>query len=400
MVALRSAFTQLKKNSFLWNDEAQQGFTTLKNAMCSTPVLALPDFTKYFVIECDALGMGIGAVLMQEGRPLAFTSQQLSGKNLGQSTYEKETMAILHAIDTWRPYLLGRRFHIRTNHHSLKYFLEQRISSPQQNKWLAKMLGYDYEIIYKKGHENIVADALSRHFEEEHTLLAISLPIPEWIEEARREWFSHPWLSQLITQLQADPNSTKGYSWQDEILHYKDRVVISPTSTLKSPILAELHSSPIVGHSSFQKMYARTRRSFFWTGMKKDILTFIAKCNVCQRHKEETVKALGTLQPLPVPASIWTEVSMDFNRGLPKSRNKSVIMVVVDRLSKHAHFCALPHLFTSTLVAQSFMDHISKLHGMPTSILSDRDSVFTNNFWQELFMLQGTQLKLSASYHP
>ncbi len=103
------------------------------------------------------------------------------------------------------------------------------------------MLGYDYEIIYKKGKDNRVADALSRQFEEESTLLAISLPIPDWIEEARREWFSHPGLSQLFSQLQVDPNSNKGYSWQNDILRYKDRVVISPTSTLKSSILAELH---------------------------------------------------------------------------------------------------------------------------------------------------------------
>ena len=144
---------------------------------------------------------------------MAFTSQQLSGRNLGQSTYKKEMMAILHAVETWQPYLLGQRFQIRIDHHSLKYFLEQCLSSPQQNKWLAKMLGYDYEIIYKKGKDNSVADALSHQFEEESTLLAISLPIPEWIEDARREWFSHPGLSQLISQLQVDPNSTKGYSW-------------------------------------------------------------------------------------------------------------------------------------------------------------------------------------------
>ena len=91
---------------------------------------------------------------------------------------------------------------------------------------------------------------------------------------------------------------------------------------------------------------------------------------------------------------------MDFITGLPKSGNKSVIMVVVDRLSKYAHFCALPHPSTPNLVAQSFMDHIFKLHGMPTSIVSDRDPVFTSNFWQELFRLQGTQLQLSISYHP
>jgi len=100
---------------------------------------------------------------------LAFTSQQLSGKHLGQYTYEKEMTAILHAVDT----------QIHTDHQSLKYFLEQRLSSPQQNKWLAKMLGYDYEIIYKKSCDNVVANALSRQFEDESTLLSISLPIPD-----------------------------------------------------------------------------------------------------------------------------------------------------------------------------------------------------------------------------
>eukprot|EP00253_Pinus_taeda_P024647 PITA_24647 len=294
----------LKKNPFLWTDAAQQAFMALKQAMCSTPVLALPDFTKSFVIECDA-----------------------------------------------------------------------------------------------SGRDNVVADALSCQFEDESTLLSIFLPIPDWIEEARKEWFSHPSLSHLINNLRANPNSLVGYSWKGEILRYRD-IVISPTSTLKMRILAELHSSPTTCHAGFQKTYARTRRSFFWTGMKTDILNFVAECDVCQRHKRETVKSPGTLQPLPIPASIWTDVSMDFIIGLPKSGNKSVIMVVVDRLSKYAHFCALPHPFTPTLVAQSFMDQIFKLHGMPTSIMSDRDPTFTSNFWQELFTLQGTQLQLSISYHP
>ena len=111
-------------------------------------------------------------------------------------------MAILHAVDIWQPFLLGRHFQIHTDHQSLKYFLEQCLSLPQQNKWIAKMLGYNYEIIYKKGRENVVADALSCQFEDENTLLAISLPIPKWIEEARKEWFSHPSLSQIINNLQ------------------------------------------------------------------------------------------------------------------------------------------------------------------------------------------------------
>jgi hypothetical protein len=101
-----------------------------------------------------------------------------------------------------------------------------------------------------------------------------------------------------------------------------------------------------------------------------------------------------------IPPAIWRDISMDFIVGLPKSGNKSVIMVVVDHLSKYAHLCALQHPFTASTVAQIFMDNIFKLHGMPHSIVSDRDPTFTNNFWQELFRLQGTQLHLSTAYHP
>jgi hypothetical protein len=140
----------LKKNSFNWTPATAQAFQTLKMAMCTTPVLALPDFTKTFVLECDASGKGIDVVLMQEGQPLAFTSKKLSEKNLGKPIYEKEMLAILHAVDLWCPYLLGKHFQIKTNHQSLKYFLEQRISSPEQQKRVTKLFGYDYEIIYKK----------------------------------------------------------------------------------------------------------------------------------------------------------------------------------------------------------------------------------------------------------
>jgi hypothetical protein len=134
--------------------------------------------------------------------------------------------------------------------------------------------------------------------------------------------------------------------------------------------------------------------------MKHEIHKFVIECEVCQHNKGETVKSPGTLQPLSIPPSIWKDISMDFITGLPKSGNKSVIMVVVDRLSKYAHFCALHHPFTASTVAQIFMDQVFKLHGMPHSIVSNRDPTFTSNFWQELFKLQGTQLHLISPYHP
>jgi len=167
----------VKKEGFYWSEEATQAFEKLKVAMCTTPVLATPDFKKTFIVECDASGNGIGAVLMQEGRPVAFESFQLKGRNLLKATYGKEMLAILHEIKKWCPYLVGRHFKVKTNHDNLKYFLEQRLSSEDQQKWVTKMLGYDFEIIYKKGKQNVVADARSRKHEDiEGFLYAISLP--------------------------------------------------------------------------------------------------------------------------------------------------------------------------------------------------------------------------------
>jgi hypothetical protein len=164
----------LKKNYFTWTPVVSHAFQTLKMAMCTTPVLALPDFTNTFVLECDASRKGIGVFLMQEGRPLAFTNKQLSNRNLGKSIYEKEMLDILHAVDIWNTYLLGKRFQIKIDHQSLKHFLEQRLSSPEQQKWVTNLFGYDYEIIYKKGKENVVADVVSRKYEDEGSLFYLS----------------------------------------------------------------------------------------------------------------------------------------------------------------------------------------------------------------------------------
>jgi hypothetical protein len=152
-------------------------------------------------------------------------------------------------------------------------------------------------------------------------------------------------------------------------------------------VLSELHATPTAGHSGFTKTYDRVKYSFFWDGMKQDIHNFFVECEVCQCNKGETVKSSGTLQLLLIPPTIWKDISMDFITDLPKSGNKSVIMVVVDRLSKYAHLWALQHPFTASTVAQIFMDQVFKLHGMPHSIVSDRDPTFTSNFWQELFKL-------------
>jgi hypothetical protein len=177
--------TLLKKNSFTWTPAAAQAFQTLKTAMCTTLVLSLPDFTKPFALECDASGKGIGIVLMQEGRSLHFTSKQLSERNLGKPICEKEIWAILHVVEMWCPYLLEQCFQIKTDHQSLKYFLEQCISSQEKQKWVTKIFGYDYEIIYKKGKDNVVVDALPQKYEDEGSLFSLSFIVPDWLQAVR-----------------------------------------------------------------------------------------------------------------------------------------------------------------------------------------------------------------------
>eukprot|EP00253_Pinus_taeda_P013453 PITA_13453 len=158
--------TLLKKDAFYWTPEATKAFEYLKEEMCQASVLATPDFTKTFIVECDGSGNGIGIVLMQEGRPIAFESRPIKGKYLHKYIYEKEMLEILHALKKPRPYLMGRHFKVKIDHDSLKYFLEQRLSSEEKKKWVPRMLGYDFEIIYKKGKQNVVVEALSRKDED------------------------------------------------------------------------------------------------------------------------------------------------------------------------------------------------------------------------------------------
>ena len=163
--------------------------------MCTTTILAMPNFSKPFTIESDACNNGLGVFLLQDEHPIAFTSKFLSGKNLAASTYEKEMMAILHA---WRPHLSGNHFCIKPDHQSLQNFLEQRVSSPTQQKWVSKLMGYDYEITYKKGKENLVVDALSHTLDDHASLSAISMHIPDWLQSVQQGYVIDSSLSQII----------------------------------------------------------------------------------------------------------------------------------------------------------------------------------------------------------
>ena len=187
----------LTKDGFTWSQEAIDALSQLKEALSSPPVLRLPDFTQRFVVECDACGIGIGAILSQQGKPIAFFNEALKVAALVLSTYEKEMLTIVKAILKWRPYLLNQPFTVKTYHKSLKFLMEQRITTPAQARWLPKLLGYDYVIEYKRGLENQGADALSRVVE--FNFLAVSLACADWWEELQLEVLQDSFYDQLST---------------------------------------------------------------------------------------------------------------------------------------------------------------------------------------------------------
>lgn len=386
----------LRKNSFHWNEAASLAFQTLKQAVTSTPVLSLPDFSLTFIIECDASSSGIGAVLQQNNRPIAYFSRVLASHHQKLPAYEKELIGLAKAITHWRPYLWGRSFVVRTDHYSLKYFLDQRITTSPQQHWLSKLLGFDFVVEYRAGRENIVADALSRQTEDVGNLAAISMPQLELFEDIRALVADSADLQELIRQIQQGESSNQ-WSVSNGLVYFKNRVYIPPSSSIATSILAALHNQ---AHEGYQKTLKRVAADFYWKGMKIDIQNFVRACNVCQRHKAEHLHPAGVLQPLNIPQQIWSDISMDFVEGLPNSHGKSVLFVVVDRLSKYAHFIPLSHPYTATTIAKVFFDNIFKLHGLPESIVSDRDVAFTSAFWTELFRLQGVKLCFSSAYHP
>lgn len=204
----------------------------------------------------------------------------------------------------------------------------------------------------------------------------------------------------LLAQLATNPTVVPNYTLQQGVLRYNSRIVVGSETPLRAKLVSALHNSELGGHSGHRATYQRVKMLFNWPGMKQFIVDFIKQCPTCQINKPEHCKYPGLLQPLPVPDFAWCHISMDFVEGLPVSNNKDLILVVVDRFTKYSHFIALKHPITVQTVATAFMEHIFKLHGLPSVIVTDRDRIFTSQLWQSLFKKMGIKLHMSTSYHP
>ena len=308
---------------------------------------------------------------------MAYISKSLGPKNQGLSTYEKEYLAILVAIEQWRHYLLHGEFYIHTDQQSLIHLNEQRLHTPWQQRVFTKLLGLQYKIIYKKGLDNNAADALSR-CPTTDKLLAISTVQPQWLEEIQSSYVSDPVATKLLSQLAIHPEGVPQYSLAHGIIRYKGKIWLGQNKELHDKVFHALHSSALGGHSGAPATYYRIKHLFFWPNMKSDIWSLVHSCVICQKAKPDRSKYPGLLQPLPVPSAAWDIISMDFVEGLPVSGSANAILVIIDKFTKYGHFLPLHHPLNAQTVAKLFMGQIYKLHGLPSVIVSERDKIFTS----------------------
>lgn len=340
----------LKRDSFHWSKEAQIAFEALKEAMTQAPVLALPNFEEDFVIETDASGLGMGAVLCQRGHPICYFSKKFCPRMLAASTYVRELCAITTAVKKWCTYLLGRKFVIHTDQRSLRELMTQIIQTPEQQFYLAKLLGYTYEIVYKPGAQNRVADALSRIHEPTAELLAITIPHWDIFQKLKASFQEDCHLAELIEKVQNDPVAFPKFEVIRGVLYFKGKLYIPSNSPLKTLLLEEFHSSPLGGHSGIHKTYGRLQENVYWDGMVKDVTDFVQNCQVCQHTKNPNHLPYGLLQPIPIPNGVWEDISLDFITGLPSFQTNTMILVVVDRFSKATLVCYQPILMLLKLL--------------------------------------------------
>lgn len=397
-----------KATPFKWTSHRQIAFDTLKERVCSAPVLQIFDPTFQTSIETDASGYAIGAVLLQTdhhgvSRPVGFTSRQMTDAEKNYPTHEQELLAVVHAIQHWRYYLDGSHFVVYTDHATLQHFPTQPKLTRRQAHWMELLQEYDFEFRYRPGKDNVVPDALSRRPDYRINNLQIELD-PSVKQDIVDGYKTDHRLSPIYERC-LNGDAEPRYFIREDFLWIRqgdrEAITIPKTAGVTATLLHDHHDSPIAGHLGFDKTYDSLRKMFYWPQIAKDTRKYIDSCPECQRNKRPHQHPAGLLQPLDIPTERWSHVTMDFIVQLPKTKSGfDAITVFVDKLTKQAHFCASHTADTAPEVANIFFRNVFRLHGLPRVIISDRDPKFTGHFWKTLHSTLGTKLAMSTAFHP
>ncbi|GJX98174.1 putative nucleotidyltransferase, ribonuclease H [Tanacetum coccineum] len=361
-----------KSVKFEWGEKAEAAFQLLKQKLCSAPILALPEGSENFVVYCEASHKGLDAVLMQREKVIAYASRQLKVHEKNYTTHDLELGAVVFALKMWRHYL---------------YEL---------------LSDYDCEIRYHPRKANVVADALSRKERSKPLrvralVMTIGLNLPKQIlsaqSEARKEEnFINEDLRGMINKLEPRADGT---------LCLNNRSWIPCLGDLRALIMHESHKSKYSIHPGSDKMYQDLKKLYWWPNMKAEIATYVSKCLTCAKVKIEYQKPSGLLVQPEIPQWKWENITMDFVTKLPRTAaGQDTIWVIVDRLTKSAHFLPMREDDTLEKLTRQYLKEVVSKHGVPVSIISDRDGKFTSHFWKSLHKALGTRLDMSTAYHP
>ncbi|GKB98164.1 reverse transcriptase domain-containing protein, partial [Tanacetum coccineum] len=371
-----------KNKAYVWGDKQDEAFQILKEKLCNAPVLALPDGPDDFVVYCDASKQGFGNVLMQQGKVIAYASRQLKKHEKNYTTHDLELGAVVFALKIWRHYLYGTKSVIYTDHKSLQYIFDQKDLNMRQRRWIELLSDYECEIKYHPGKARMwLLDALSRkRIEPRRSKASKDLKAPA------------KWLRGLETHFEQR---------DDGEIYFFDRIWIPSAGDVRKLIMDEAHTSRYSVHPGADKMYYDLRDLYWWPGMKRDIAEYVSRCLTCSKIKAEHQKPSGFLQQPEIPEWKWEKLTMDFITKLPKSSSGyDTIWVIVDRLTKSAHFLPIREDYKTEKLAKIYVNEIVARHGVPVSIISDRDGRFTSHLWQALQEALGTRLDMSTAYHP
>ena len=479
---LHEATIGKRKNQAITLTEDQlSSFTKLKSSMSNTPTLALPNYSKPFGIRMDASDYAVGGVLYQIGEdglehPIAFTGRKMNRAELNYPVREKELLAIIFALKTWRTYLLDQPFTVETDHQTLQDLLTQRSCSQRLARWLNLLSEFQPQFKWIPGSTNDTADGISRRHDFQPTdRPASSVDLRQLLRTILDQAPEEEETSVIITNESRDPAtlSFTGYDqafmafsllsssdissrckarylndprfgpiWKhyfkggqviengentashvqvieenDEfpdfvftngLLWYKKngeqlRLCIPDDKELKRLILFNEHDDLTKGHPGIFKTRCFVQKKYYWPKMQKYIREYINSCEKCQRNKHRQTRAPGRLNVLPIPEARWQHVNMDFILSLPEVDSYNSIWVIIDRLTKRAHFIPIKmgsDESSAKACAVLFRKEYQRLHGIPETIISDRDCRFTSIFWQELMKLQGSVHSLSSAFRP
>lgn len=390
-----------KGRKFEWNESADKAMAEIKKILVSAPILSNPDYEKPFVIQTDASDIGMGGVLVQgEGedeRVIAYTSAKFSATQRNYQTTERECLAVITAIEKFRPYIEGTTFTVVTDHASLLWLKNLKDPTGRLCRWSLRLQPYNFKLVHRKGSHMVVADALSRAID----LIDIySFPVA-----------ADKWYDDVVYKVKVLPEKYSNFKIENDVLYkHCERArkglgnvsswrIVVPTNR-RNIVMTECHVPPLKAHGGFHKTIDRVRRQFYWPNMDSDVRNFVRGCDVCKAAKHSNVTQRAPMGEYREACKPWRILYMDFVGPLPRSKKGHChILTVVDSFSKFVHAHPLRNANATALV--NFVeDHIFLKFGVPECVISDNGCQFVSLQFRKLLESYKVKFMPVSRYHP